>query len=172
MSRVQGAEEPRGRVKGKRFKGRSRKSEEKNNLQCASVAKYTQQDLTENAHRNQLKPLPSARLLTMTPLTTSEKETIISRLFWDVPIQPIDADKLLAEKLKAIDDFQSQQFFVRLLTSCDWYTLLKLIPADKLGPVLSDRIVNNLFPKDLRHKYIYARKILSRNAIPVSGKNP
>jgi hypothetical protein len=106
----------------------------------------------------------------MTPLTSSEKEKIISRLFWDMKIKPFDADKLLAEKFEAIDDGQSQRFFVRLLTSCDWYTLLKLIPADQLALVLSDRIIDNLFPQDLKRKYIYARTVLSRNSIQLVKK--
>ena len=108
----------------------------------------------------------------MTPLTASEKEKIVSRLFWDMRIKQIDADKLLEEKFKTIEDIQSQQFFGRLLASCDWYTLLKLIPPNKLLLVLSDRIIDKLFPQDLKQKYIYARKILSQNIIPVSGQNP
>jgi len=107
----------------------------------------------------------------MTPLTASEKEKIISRLYWDMEIKQIDADKLLEEKFKTIEDIQSQQFFGRLLASCDWYTLLKLIPPKKLSLVLNDRIIDKLFPQDLKQKYIYARKILSRNVIPVSGPN-
>ena len=70
-----------------------------------------------------------------------------------------DMEKLLEEKLQTIDEVQSQQFFSRLLTSCDWYTLRKLIPVAKLKVILSDEVLNRLFPKDLKNKYIYARKL-------------
>ena len=98
----------------------------------------------------------------MNPLTRSEKEKILSRLFWDVEKNQTDLEKLLEEKIETIEDLQSQQFFCRLLTSCDWYTLLKLIPSGKLEFVLSDAVIDRLFPKDLKNKYIYARNLLSR----------
>jgi hypothetical protein len=58
------------------------------------------------------------------------------------------------------------------LSSCDWYTLLKLIPSNKLQIVLSDPVLDTLFPNDLKHKYRYAREQLSRHHIPASGQNP
>jgi hypothetical protein len=98
----------------------------------------------------------------MNPLTRSEKEKILSRLFWDVRKNQVDLEKLLEEKIETIEDVQSQRFFCRLLTSCDWYTLLKLIPSGNLEFVLSDAVLDRLFPKDLKNKYIYARNLLSR----------
>ena len=98
----------------------------------------------------------------MTPLTKDEKDKILFRLFWDIEIRQTDADQLLEEKFQTIEDIQSQQFFGRLLTSCDWYTLLKLIPPAKLNLILSDPILDRLYPKDLKDNYIYARDVLSR----------
>mgnify|MGYP001094585362 CR=1 FL=1 len=84
----------------------------------------------------------------MKDLTKSKKEKILSRLFWDVENNQMELEKLLEQKMKTIDDVQSQQFFCRLLTSCDWYTLLKLIPPGKLAFVLDDAVLDRLFPKD------------------------
>jgi hypothetical protein len=98
----------------------------------------------------------------MKSLTQSEKEMIISRLFWDRPISPFDVETLIEEKLQTINDIQSQQFFRKLLTSCEWYTILKLIPEKKLKLILDDAVINGLFPRDLKTKYEYARDLLSR----------
>jgi len=98
----------------------------------------------------------------MKSLTTSEKEKILSRLFWDLEISQMDVDELLDEKFRTIENIESQQFFSRLLTSCNWYTLLRLMPPKKLQSILSNPILNKLFPKDLKEKYIYAREVLSR----------
>lgn len=92
-------------------------------------------------------------------------------MFWDIEINQVDVDDLLEEKLQTIEDIESQKFFSRLLTSCNWYTLLKLMPPKKLKSILSNPILNKLFPKDLKEKYIYARDVLSRQVIPVSGQN-
>jgi hypothetical protein len=98
----------------------------------------------------------------MKPLTPTEKEKILSRLFWDVRMNRTDIEQLLEEKIRVIEDVPSQQFFCRLLTSCDWYTLLKLIPSGKLKVILSDKVLDKLYPKDLKTKYVYARNLLSR----------
>ena len=98
----------------------------------------------------------------MKPLTSSEKEKILSRLFWDTEVNNIDAESLIEAHLQNLENIQSQQFFRKLLTSCDWYTLLKLIPADKLQAILDDNIIDNIFPQDLKMKYKYARDILYR----------
>lgn len=98
----------------------------------------------------------------MKPLTKQEKQKILSRLFWDLNVSPTDMDKLLDEKLKSIDSIDSRQFFSRLLTSCDWYTLLRILPPETLKTILNDKILDRLYPKDLKDKYIYARQVLSR----------
>jgi len=106
------------------------------------------------------------------PLSKSEKERVLSRLFWDHPMNQVDMENLLEEKIQTIDEIQSQQFFSKLLTSCDWYTLMKLLPPNKLEMILVDSILDRLYPKDLKRKYIYARDLLSRRVVSTSGQNP
>jgi len=98
----------------------------------------------------------------MKALTTPEKEKILARLFWDSESEQTDIDKLIEENLQTLDEPHSQQFFRRLLSSCDWYSLLKLIPPQKLKAVLSDQILDRIFPQDLKSKYLYARDLLPR----------
>jgi len=102
------------------------------------------------------------RLKFMKSLTTSEKEIILSRLFWDVDKHYVDYNELLDEKFRNIENDDGQKFFTRILTSCDWYTLLKLIPLSKVKVILSDPILNRLYPKELKDRYIYAKSVLSR----------
>lgn len=104
----------------------------------------------------------------MKSLSNKDKEKILVRLFWDKEINVTDMEKILDEKLDTIDDIDSQIFFTRLLTSCNWYTLLKLFPPKKLRILLNDSVLDRLFPKDLKGKYIYAREVLSRYVIPIS----
>ena len=98
----------------------------------------------------------------MLHLTPTEKEKILSRLFWDVDVDLVNAESLIEVHLENIEDVSSQQFFRRLLTSCDWYTFLKLVPAEQLPIILDDTVINGLFPRELKTKYKYAREILSR----------
>jgi len=98
----------------------------------------------------------------MKPLTTSEKKMILSRLFWDIHKSDIDYTELLDEKFGNIENDDGQKFFSRILASCDWYTLLKLMPLYKIKIILNDPVLNRLYPKDLKDRYLYAKSVLSR----------
>ena len=74
----------------------------------------------------------------MKSLTQTEKEMIISRLFWDRPIPPVDLEKLIEEKLQSINEIQSQHFFCRLLTL---QRKLDVIEFCQFDPFLSMRLV-------------------------------
>ena len=105
----------------------------------------------------------------MKPLTLSEKEEIMSRLFWDVDKAHVDLSKLLDETAEDIEDIEQQNIYRRLLVSCDWYTLLKLLPLPKIKAVLNSSVLDRLYPKDLKSRYMYARDILSKQGLSHSG---
>jgi hypothetical protein len=98
----------------------------------------------------------------MKPLTKAEKQAIVSRCFWD---EEVDSDVLIRILNRASDTPASKleiKFYRRLLSSTDWYTLLKLVPQKKLEQVLSEDVIDRLYPPDLKDRYRYARQVLHR----------
>lgn len=89
-----------------------------------------------------------------------KKEKLIRRLFWDLNVDPrqiiaiIDGDSDGDETIRAPD------VFYRLLTTYDWYTLLKIVPASRLDHLLDDEVIRKIKSKSLADKYAYARKLL------------
>lgn len=91
-----------------------------------------------------------------------DKRRILKKLFWD---RHIDEDYMLE-----LMDGQPERvhgdkidLYRRFLTTCDWYTLLEIFPFAMLkNELLDEDIINRLYPKDLKEKYRYARKILSQ----------
>ena len=104
----------------------------------------------------------------MQPLSKSEREKILSRIYWDVDVNVHEMAEKLSELSAGPADLRTISFFRRLLTSCDWYTLLKLIPADKIVDVLTDAVIGGIYPKELQTKFQYARSILSKKNLPFS----
>ena len=98
----------------------------------------------------------------MKPLSQKEKEKISNRLYWDMNIEQDEVLNLLNKETGDFEDPDEIKFYRRLLVSCDWYTILKLIPLKKLNKILSDQMIESLFPVDLKKRYLYARKILSK----------
>lgn len=77
----------------------------------------------------------------------------------------IDSDelyRLLSGEIDRIGAIQQSNLFYRILTSYDWYTILKLIPPKEFNKLLEDDILNRIRPKDLREKYLYARNVVSK----------
>ena len=90
-----------------------------------------------------------------------KKIELCKNLFWDRNIEPDYVLKLLEGGTERYPG-EKINLYVRLLTTYDWYTLLKLIPVDQLKrEVLSEGVVNHLFPPALRERYQYARRVLS-----------
>ncbi len=98
----------------------------------------------------------------MTPLSKKERARFFSRLYWDMDIAPDYLEHLLGDELTGEEEFDRNQFYLRLLTTYDWYVLLKLVPENKYIELLSDSVLKRLYPVDLRERFKYAREVLSR----------
>ena len=99
----------------------------------------------------------------MKKLSQKEKDKLLSRIFWDLSIDSKDIRNMLDRPIEKVTTGSLQiNLYRRLLTSCDWYTLMKLVPLEKINEMLSDLIIEGIYPKDIKRKYLYARKYLSR----------
>ncbi|MCF8111125.1 MAG: hypothetical protein K9J85_06515 [Desulfobacteraceae bacterium] len=96
----------------------------------------------------------------MKQLTPEEKKRLLSEAFWDKNIDTARLYDLLTGKAGQAHEIDKKSVFSRLLSTYDWFTLMKLIPEDLLPEALSDEVISRLYPKQLRDKYAYARRIL------------
>jgi len=102
------------------------------------------------------------------PLTPAQKEKIVSRIFWDMDKNRFDWRGLLDERPPDLENPEARILYRRLLMSCDWYTLLKLMPSSKIKAVINSPIVDTLFPKDIQNRLKYARDVLSQTTVSIS----
>lgn len=93
-------------------------------------------------------------------LSESEIKNMLSRLYWDVKVQPDQLLELLKGKIERIGHVDIQNLYYRMLTTFDWYTILRIVPDDKLGDLLSDAVIDKIRFKDLKEKFLYARQIV------------
>ena len=91
-----------------------------------------------------------------------DKKRIVKKLFWDRNVDIAYMLRLLEGKPELIPGDRID-LYRRFLTSHDWYTLLNLFSLTTLkDEILDEKVICRLFPKDLRNRYRYARKILSK----------
>ncbi len=90
-----------------------------------------------------------------------DKKRMMKKLFWDRNIEVEYVFQLIDGEPELIQGDRID-LYRRFLTSYDWYTLLKQFSLAKLkDEILDEKVISRLFPKDLRDRYRYARKILS-----------
>ena len=84
----------------------------------------------------------------------------LTNVFWDTDVNPDQLLRLLRGDIEKVGHIDRVNLFRRLLTTYDWYTLLAMIPPDRLAEALSDAVLDHLHPAGLKDRYRYARRIL------------
>lgn len=98
----------------------------------------------------------------MNVITKEKKLKLLSRLYWDLNIKPDVLYGALYERDFDTDDIDMTSIYTRLLQTYDWYTLLKLVPMDRLHELLNDSVINRLYPEELKKRFLYVREVLSK----------
>jgi hypothetical protein len=98
----------------------------------------------------------------MKSLDKRQKHKLLSRLYWDKKVDPEHLSRLVDGEIKDETEADVLNFYSRLLTTYDWYTILKLIPPENLKEILTDRIIAKLHPEELKTRFQYARRVLSK----------
>jgi len=96
----------------------------------------------------------------MKSLTEPEIKNMLSRLYWDVKVEPDQLHGLLKGDIERIGHVDIHNLYYRILTTFDWYTILRIVPVDQLGDLLSDPVLSRIRFSDLKEKFLYARQII------------
>jgi hypothetical protein len=84
----------------------------------------------------------------------------LARINWDTPVSTDELYGILTGKNEPVGGIDKNWIYIRLLNSFNWYTVLKIIPPDEIPALLSDDVINKLFPRQLRNKYRHVRSAL------------
>ncbi len=93
-------------------------------------------------------------------MENAKNKDLTPNIFWDVDVDPDQIDRLLRGEIDRIGHIDRINLYRRMLMTYDWYTLLALIPPDRLQEALSAPVLESLYPADLKDRYLYARSVL------------
>jgi hypothetical protein len=92
----------------------------------------------------------------------------LKAMLWDIP-QPLRSEIVNKILSNPAETFRNEdQFFIKALNSLKWYELTKLLGKQNLLTLLTDTIIQKLFPVQRRTYYTNARRLLSKYAVPTS----
>lgn len=90
---------------------------------------------------------------------TPEIKNELKRIIWDYSI---DENTLwdIFEGKSATFSLNKNKLYSRLLLSTPWYRLMDCLGLNGLKEVLTDEVINSIWIKDIREKFVYAQKTL------------
>lgn len=94
-----------------------------------------------------------------------QRQKILESIMWDYSITAVEMEKLLDGKIDKAGHYTGEQLFAKMLTGLPWYTIIQLVPVEKVKEMLTDKVIGVLWPKSIRKKYEYVRKRL-QEALP------
>ena len=93
-------------------------------------------------------------------LSENEIKEILKAAFWDKEVDINLLYNSIIDKNNNFYPIDSTFLFSRILLSVKWHYLLKIVPKEKWNIMLDATVIERLFPKSLKNKFYYARKIL------------
>ena len=93
-------------------------------------------------------------------MTILEKQNTLKKLFWDYEVQGNELQDVLQGKILRVGHIDKERIYSRMLSTLNWYIILDLAGTDHLDEVLSDSVIDRLYPKDIKKKYAIAKRIL------------
>ena len=91
-----------------------------------------------------------------------ERLNLMRALMWDYNIPPEVCLDVLEGKVKMAGHYTEATLFRKLLESYRWFTVLKVIPPERIFELLTDDVINTLRFKSLSERYVFIRKELQR----------
>ena len=89
-----------------------------------------------------------------------EIKLALSKINWDTPLSIDELYNIFTGEAGKIGGIDKNWIYARILNTFNWYTVLKIVPQNELPSLLSDNVLNNLFPRQLRNKYQHVRSAL------------
>ena len=97
-----------------------------------------------------------------------ERLSLMRSLMWDYNIAPEHCLELLEGKREKAGHYTEATLFRKLLESYRWFTILKIIPPERILYLLTDNVIGSLRFKSLSERYVFIRKEL-RRTLQITG---
>ena len=91
---------------------------------------------------------------------TPEIKNALKKIVWDYAIDETTLYAIFEGKTTTFS-LNKEKLYSRLLVSTQWYKLLDCLGLNGLKEILTDEVINSIWVKDVREKFVYAKKTLN-----------
>jgi hypothetical protein len=97
-----------------------------------------------------------------------QRHKALQSVMWDYSVSVSDIEEMFDGKTDKAGHYTREELFAKILTGLPWFTIISLFPVDKVKEMLTDKVLQALWPKSVQKQYEYVRKRL-QEALPDSG---
>jgi hypothetical protein len=98
-------------------------------------------------------------------------QTKLKAMLWDIPVtKRLEiVNKILSNPVESF--LNDDQLLIKALNSLKWYELIRILGKQNLFNLLTDSILQKLYPIQRRTYYTNARRLLSEYTVSASGQS-
>ena len=91
-----------------------------------------------------------------------ERLSLMRSLMWDYNIPPEECLEVLEGKRKKAGHYTEATLFRKLIESYPWFTILSIIPPERIAQLLTDKTIRSVRFKSLIPRYEFIRDQLQK----------
>jgi len=95
-------------------------------------------------------------------ISREEKLDLLRRLMWDYSIAPEQCLEVLEGVRTKAGHYTDENLFRKLIESYPWFTVLKLLPRERILQLMSDQTIQSIRNKSLISRYEFIRTRLQK----------
>ena len=92
-----------------------------------------------------------------------ERLSLLRSLMWDYNIAPEHCLEVLEGKREKAGHYTEATLFRKLLESYSWFTILSIIPSERILQLLTNKTIQSLRFKSLKKRYEFIRSRLQKS---------
>ena len=105
-------------------------------------------------------------------MSIEEKYATLKKIFWDYNSDLLPLNKIVNMQFDFIDKYEFDLVINRMLERLSWPDLLDILGVDKLKKILVSDSIKRLRSNELKDRYERIRRILYKEPLPLSGRDP
>jgi hypothetical protein len=96
-------------------------------------------------------------------LTREEKIKLMKPLMWDYKYSYEECLEVLEGKRKTVGHYTEETLFRKLLESYPWFTIINLLPLERIMELLTEQTIQKLRFDSLKKHYAFIKTRLQKN---------
>lgn len=101
-------------------------------------------------------------------MDNQQRRKALQSIMWDYKISSVDLEKLLDGKIPRAGHYTRESLFIKMIEGLPWFTIIQILPVSDVKEMLTNEVIEALWPKSLQTTYKYVSKRL-QEVIPAAG---